>query len=153
MRCLAVCQTELAIRMLDEVLLPNFEIEFLVEGKPLAKRLHDSGLNVSAGDPRRTDTYIKADLTPGTCVVVEDDGPGIPADVQPRIFEPFFTTKGVGEGTGLGLDIARRIVEKHHGRIQFESRPGRTAFQVRLPLNQPKTVNQGVENAAGLQSH
>ena len=74
MRCLAVCQTELAIRMLDEVLLPNFEIEFLVEGKPLAKRLHDSGLNVSAGDPRRTDTYIKADLTPGTCVVVEDDG-------------------------------------------------------------------------------
>jgi len=74
MRCLAVCQTELAIRMLDEVLLPNFEIEFLVEGKPLAKRLHDSGLNVSAGDPRRTDTYIKADLSPGTCVVVEDDG-------------------------------------------------------------------------------
>jgi len=74
MRCLAVCQTELAIRMLDEVLLPNFEIQFLVEGKPLAKRLHDSGLNVSAGDPRRTDTYVKADLTPGTCVVVEDDG-------------------------------------------------------------------------------
>ncbi len=54
MRCLAVCQTELAIRMLEEVLLSNFEIEFLVEGKPLAKRLHDSGLNVSAGDPRRT---------------------------------------------------------------------------------------------------
>ena len=74
MRCLAVCQTELAIRMLEEVLLSNFEIEFLVEGKPLAKRLHDSGLNVSAGDPRRTDTYIKADITPGTCVVVEDDG-------------------------------------------------------------------------------
>jgi nanoRNase/pAp phosphatase (c-di-AMP/oligoRNAs hydrolase) len=60
--------------MLEEVLLSNFEIEFLVEGKPLAKRLHDSGLNVSAGDPRRTDTYIKADITPGTCVVVEDDG-------------------------------------------------------------------------------
>lgn len=60
--------------MFDEVLLPNFEIQFLVEGKPLAKRLHDSGLNVSAGDPRRTDTYVKADLTPGTCVIVEDDG-------------------------------------------------------------------------------
>ena len=74
MRCLAVCQTELAVRMLEEVLLPNFEIEFLVESKPLAKRLHDSGLDVSAGDPRRTDTYIKADITPGTCVVVEDDG-------------------------------------------------------------------------------
>ena len=74
MRCLAVCQTELAIRMLDEILLPSFEVEFLVESKPLARRLHDSGLNVTAGDLRRTDTYLKADLTPGTCVVVEDNG-------------------------------------------------------------------------------
>jgi hypothetical protein len=60
--------------MLDEILLPSFEMDFIVERKPLAKRLHDSGLSVSAGDPRRTDTYLKADLTPGTCVVVEDDG-------------------------------------------------------------------------------
>jgi len=74
MRCLAACQTELAIRMLDEILLPSFEVEFLVESKPLARRLHDSGLNVSCGDLKRTDTYLKADLTPGTCVVVEDNG-------------------------------------------------------------------------------
>src|SRR5919106_921220 len=74
MRCLAVCQTELAARMLDEILLPSFEVEFLVETKPVARRLHDSGLNVTAGDLRRTDTYLKADLTPGTCVVVEDSG-------------------------------------------------------------------------------
>jgi nanoRNase/pAp phosphatase (c-di-AMP/oligoRNAs hydrolase) len=74
MKCLAVCQTELAIRMLDEILLPSFEVEFLVENKPLARRLHDSGLNVTAGDLRRTDTYLKADITPGTCVVVEDNG-------------------------------------------------------------------------------
>ena len=74
MRCLAACQTELAIRMLDEILLPNFEVEFLVEGKPLARRLHESGLNVTCGDLKRTDTYLKADLTPGTCVVVEDNG-------------------------------------------------------------------------------
>jgi nanoRNase/pAp phosphatase (c-di-AMP/oligoRNAs hydrolase) len=74
MRCLAVCQTELAIRMLDEILLPSFEVEFLVESKPLARRLHDAGLNVTAGDLRRTDTYLKADLTPHTCVVVEDNG-------------------------------------------------------------------------------
>src|SRR5919112_1613337 len=74
MRCLAVCQTELAIRMLDEILLPSFEVEFLVESKPLARRLHDAGLNVVSGDLRRTDTYVKADLTPGTCVVVEDNG-------------------------------------------------------------------------------
>ena len=74
MRCLAVCQTELVIRMLDEILLPSFEVEFLVEGKPIARRLHEAGMNVTAADPRRTDTYLKADLTPGTCVVVEDNG-------------------------------------------------------------------------------
>src|SRR5215218_8351384 len=74
MRCLAVCQTELAIRMLDEILLPSFEVEFLVENKPLARRLHDAGMQVVAGDLRRTDTYLKADLTPGTCVVIEDNG-------------------------------------------------------------------------------
>ena len=74
MRCLAVCQTELVIRMLDEILLPSFEVDFLVESKPLARRLHDAGVNVTAGDPRRTDTYLKADVTPGTCVIVEDNG-------------------------------------------------------------------------------
>jgi nanoRNase/pAp phosphatase (c-di-AMP/oligoRNAs hydrolase) len=60
--------------MLDEILLPSFDVEFLVESKPLARRLHDNGLNVTAGDLRRTDTYLKAELTPGTCVVVEDNG-------------------------------------------------------------------------------
>jgi len=60
--------------MLDEILLPSFEVEFLVESKPLARRLHDNGLSIAAGDLRRTDTYVKADLTPGTCVVVEDNG-------------------------------------------------------------------------------
>ena len=74
MRCLAVCQTELVIRMLDEILLPSFEVEYLVESKPVARRLHEAGLNVTAADPRRTDTYLKADLTPGTCVIVEDNG-------------------------------------------------------------------------------
>src|SRR5687767_15842379 len=74
MRCVAVCQTELAIRMLDEILLPSFEVEFLVESKSVARRLHDSGLNVTAGVLSRMDTYVKADLTPGTCVVVEDNG-------------------------------------------------------------------------------
>lgn len=63
-----------------------------------------------------------------------DSGPGIPPEILPRIFEPFFTTKPKGEGTGLGLDICRRIVEKHHGRITVESQPGRTRFTVLLPL-------------------
>jgi nanoRNase/pAp phosphatase (c-di-AMP/oligoRNAs hydrolase) len=74
MRCLAVCQNELVIRMLDEILLPSFEVHFLVDSKPLARRLHDAGMNVTAADPRRTDTYLKADVTPGTCVIVEDNG-------------------------------------------------------------------------------
>jgi nanoRNase/pAp phosphatase (c-di-AMP/oligoRNAs hydrolase) len=74
MRCLAVCHNELVIRMLDEILLPGFEVEFIVENRPLARRLNDAGVTVSAGDPRRTDTFVKADLGPGTCVIVEDDG-------------------------------------------------------------------------------
>jgi signal transduction histidine kinase len=69
-------------------------------------------------------------------VVVEigDNGPGIPAEVQPHIFEPFFTTKGVGEGTGLGLDTVQRIVKKHRGNIQVNSKPGDTRFQIWLPV-------------------
>lgn len=68
-------------------------------------------------------------------VEIADNGPGIPPDVQPRIFDPFFTTKDVGEGTGLGLDIVRRIVtDRCGGEIAFESRPGDTRFWVRLPL-------------------
>ena len=70
-------------------------------------------------------------------VEIADNGAaGIPLEIQSRIFEPFFTTKDVGEGTGLGLDIARRIVvQRHNGDIRFFSKPGNTWFQVRLPIN------------------
>ena len=68
-------------------------------------------------------------------VEIRDNGAGIPASVRSRIFEPFFTTKQVGEGTGLGLDTVARIVRKHRGNVRFESKPGDTCFQVRLPLN------------------
>src|SRR6059036_2835879 len=74
MRCLAVCQDELVIRMLDEILLPGFEVDFIVESRSVARRLHEAGVNVWAGDPRRTDTYLKADLSPSTCVIIEDNG-------------------------------------------------------------------------------
>ncbi len=72
----------------------------------------------------------------GHCVLVEigDNGPGIPPEIKSHIFDPFFTTKGVGEGTGLGLDIVQRIVLKHKGNIQVCSKPGDTRFQIRLPL-------------------
>jgi len=69
-------------------------------------------------------------------VEVVDNGPGIPADIQPHLFEPFFTTKPVGTGTGLGLVISNRIVgDRHGGEIEFDSKPGETRFKVRLPLN------------------
>jgi signal transduction histidine kinase len=63
-----------------------------------------------------------------------DDGPGIPAENVSRIWEPFFTTKGVGKGTGLGLDIVKRLLQRHEGQIDVDSVPGRTEFQVRLPM-------------------
>ncbi len=79
------------------------------------------------------------------CVVVEiaDNGPGISSDVKPHIFEPFFTTKGVGEGTGLGLDTVQRIVKKHRGNIQVDSKPGDTRFQVWLPLAEAAPQSDG----------
>jgi signal transduction histidine kinase len=67
-------------------------------------------------------------------VRIVDDGPGIPEDALPRIFEPFFTTKPKGMGTGLGLGIVKRIVDKHAGEVTCDSRPGRTAFSVWLPV-------------------
>ena len=72
------------------------------------------------------------------CVEIGDSGPGIPAEIRSRIFDPFFTTKPVGEGTGLGLDTAMRIVQKHHGTIEVKSKPGDTRFLVRIPLQQPR---------------
>ena len=68
-------------------------------------------------------------------VEVNDDGPGIPDDVQPKIFDPFFTTKDVGKGTGLGLTVAYAIVQEHGGHIRLESRTGRGAsFYIELPV-------------------
>jgi signal transduction histidine kinase len=69
-------------------------------------------------------------------VEVWDSGPGIAPELKSRIFEPFYTTKAPGRGLGLGLDTAQRILQRHSGYIQVESRPGATCFQVRLPLEQ-----------------
>src|SRR5204863_499921 len=70
---------------------------------------------------------------------INDDGPGIPSDLQPKIFDPFFTTKEVGKGTGLGLTVAYAIVQEHGGRIRLESRVnGGTSFYVELPITGAK---------------
>ncbi len=73
------------------------------------------------------ETYLKVQIT--------DSGCGIPEEIMPRIFEPFFTTKPAGEGSGLGLDIVKKIVEKHQGEIEVLSKPGETVFTVFLPIN------------------
>jgi signal transduction histidine kinase len=80
---------------------------------------------------RRDDEYAT--------VQIADTGPGIPDEIKDRIFEPFFTTKPIGHGTGLGLDIAWRIVvNKHRGYLKMTSEPGATTFTVRLPLKGPQ---------------
>jgi nanoRNase/pAp phosphatase (c-di-AMP/oligoRNAs hydrolase) len=73
MKCLAVCQDELLIRTLHQVLAPGFEVEFLVENRSLARRLHEAGLPVSAADPRRCDSFLKAGLSPANCVIIQDN--------------------------------------------------------------------------------
>jgi signal transduction histidine kinase len=80
----------------------------------------------------RVEVLASRDAT-GVLVRIVDNGPGIPPDIRDRIFDPFFTTKPMGLGTGLGLDIVRRLVRHNDGEIGVESRPGRTEFRVLLP--------------------
>ena len=105
MRCLAVCQDELVIRMLDEILLPGFEVEFIVENRPLARRLHDAGVHVTVGDPRRTDTFLKADLGPSTCVIIEDNGRRSPKKILEAVRDAGGTLVYV---LGIGAAATRR---------------------------------------------
>ncbi len=76
-------------------------------------------------------------------VNIEDNGPGIPEDIQEKIFSPFFTTKAVGKGTGLGLNISYKIIEKHGGEVKVFSKPGKTRFQVSLPIDFSKSGKDG----------
>jgi signal transduction histidine kinase/predicted CoA-binding protein len=68
-------------------------------------------------------------------VQIEDNGPGIPKEIIPNIFSPFFTTKPVGKGSGLGLNISYNIIQKHGGEIKVFSEPGKTCFEIKLPVN------------------
>lgn len=68
-------------------------------------------------------------------VTIQDDGPGIPADILPKIFDPFFTTKGIGQGTGLGLEVVSAVIRQHQGTINVDSVRGRTSFLVSLPID------------------
>ena len=111
MRCLAACQDELVIRMLDEILLPGFEVEFIVENRPLARRLHEAGVTVTAGDPRRTETWLKADIGPSTCVIVEDNGRRNPKRVLEAVRDAGGTLVYV---LGIGAIATDRRAEEFH---------------------------------------
>ncbi|HEX2201791.1 MAG TPA: ATP-binding protein [Longimicrobium sp.] len=113
--------------------------------------LIDNAVDAMKGRGRlRVRTARAAD--PGLVTVeIADDGPGIPPEVLGRIWEPFFTTKGVGEGSGLGLDIARRIVQRRHGgSLRVDSRPGDTRFQITLRVDGPP--KEAARAAAGAEA-
>lgn len=101
--------------------------------------LLDNAIDALSESPQaeRVLTIRTAHVSDRVQVEITDNGPGIPEAIQNRIFDPFFTTKGVGQGTGLGLDIAFRIVVmRHHGDIKLHTEPGITRFSVCLPIEQ-----------------
>ena len=111
MQCLAVCQDELVIRMLDEILLPGFEVEFIIENRPLARRLIDTGVTVTTGDPRRTDTWLKADIGPSTCVIIEDSGRRSPKKILEAVRDAGGTLVYV---LGIGAAATDKRADEFH---------------------------------------
>ncbi|HAX74297.1 MAG TPA: hypothetical protein DCY88_00260 [Cyanobacteria bacterium UBA11372] len=89
---------------------------------------------IQAMENRGTLTIDVIQETPLIKIGITDSGKGIPSEVMPKIFEPFFTTKPPGEGSGMGLNIAKKIVEKHQGQITVASQPGHTKFTIYLPI-------------------
>jgi len=74
------------------------------------------------------------DLNEFIAVVIQDNGSGIPIEIQPKIFDAFFTTKKSGEGSGLGLHICKQIIDKHNGSITVDSILGKTTFLIKIPV-------------------
>src|SRR3984893_10277472 len=114
MRCLAVCQDELVIRMLDEILLPGFEVEFIVENRPLARRLHEAGVTVTTGEPRRTEACLKADIGPSPCVIIEDNGKRNPKKILEAVRDAGGTLVYV---LGIGAESTGKRAEEFHAEL------------------------------------
>ena len=107
--------------------------------------LIDNAIDAMSNAPSKTLEIRTSKEAANILVEIADSGSGIPPEAHGRIFDAFFTTKPVGKGTGLGLDIVYRIVRNHHGAISFKSKPGRTVFQVRLPMNPPPPQPEALE--------
>ena len=103
------------------------------------QNLIDNAIDAAQESGKVEVTAARKDGSVVVCIV--DDGDGIPPERAERLFEPFYTTKPQGQGTGLGLDIARRLVQQHDGHIEFHSRKGRTEFRVTLPLKAPAATS------------
>jgi signal transduction histidine kinase len=93
----------------------------------------------AVGDAGHIDIAVRCEAEK-VVVRITDDGPGVPEEISARIFDPFFTTKPIGHGTGLGLDISRRLVMQNKGEIALESEPGRTTFTVSFPIDESSSV-------------
>ncbi|KQU68957.1 ATP-binding protein [Phycicoccus sp. Root101] len=121
------------VKLYDAALPPV--VGFAHELNQVWTNLIDNAIFAMAGHGVLTVTTVATE--DHVVVTIQDSGVGIPEDLHKRIFDPFFTTKPFGQGTGLGLDVARRIVaQRHHGDLWVASRPGETAFSVRLPYGQ-----------------
>lgn len=105
---------------------------FAAELNQVWGNLLDNALDAAAGG--NVHVIAGRDTSRTVIVRIVDNGPGVPAELRDRIFDPFFTTKPMGQGIGLGLDIARRLVRHNEGAIDFDSAPGRTEFRVTLPI-------------------
>jgi signal transduction histidine kinase len=126
-----------------------------LETAPDLPRVYGLGSELNQVWEKLIDNAVDAASTEGTVTItatsrggavivrVTDDGPGIPEEIRARVFDPFFTTKPVGRGTGLSLDMARRLVHLHNGDVDFVSQPGRTVFRVRLPATGAQRVTEG----------
>ena len=111
---------------------------FVGELNQIWGNLIDNALD-AVSEKGKVDVIAERD-TRRVVVRIVDDGPGIPAEIRERIFDPFFTTKPAGQGTGLGLDIVRRLVQHNDGAIEVDSKPGRTEFRVTLPIDEAEGV-------------
>jgi signal transduction histidine kinase len=105
---------------------------FVGELNQIFANLLDNALD-AVPESGRVDVTVRAEAQRVVLRII-DNGPGIPAAIRDRVFEPFFTTKPVGQGTGLGLDIVRRLVVHNDGEIDLDTVPGRTEFRVTLPI-------------------